>query len=96
MFCALSQLDSASLSANAQEIRRMARRPIGRIRAAADCAICNGPMATGEVARLLPRGVMVHVRCVEQLIARLDEAVPQREPACAGELPFDGEPLVVE
>jgi hypothetical protein len=45
-------------------------------------------MRTGEQARLLPRGVVVHVQCVEQLVARLDAAVPQREPTQPGELSF--------
>jgi hypothetical protein len=96
MSCMLSHLDSADLLANARQIRGMTQRPIGRLRAAAACAICTGSMATGERARLLPKGVVAHVRCVEQLIARLDEAMPRRELAPAGELPFDGEPLVVE
>jgi hypothetical protein len=96
MPCVLSRLDPAGLQANAAEIHRLARRPIGRLHAAAGCAICTGPMRAGEQARVLPRGVVVHVSCVEQLIARLDEAVPQREPACAAELPFEGEGLEVK
>jgi hypothetical protein len=94
--CALSRLDSADLAANAREIRRLAKRPIGKLYAAADCAACSRPMATGERAHLLPRGVVVHVECVEQLIAQLDAAVPQREPTQPEDLPFEGEPLVVE
>jgi hypothetical protein len=82
--------------AHSREIRGMAKRPIGRIRAAADCAICSQPIRTGEQARLLPKGVVVHIRCAEELIARLDKAVPKQEPTQPEDLPFDGEPLEVE
>jgi hypothetical protein len=96
MPCVLSHLDPAGLRANARGIRRLTKRPIGRLRVAADCAICTQPMATSEKAHLLPRGVVVHVRCVQYLITRLDEAVPQREPVLPGELSFEGEGLEVK
>jgi hypothetical protein len=94
--CMLSQLDSGDLLANARQIRGMAKRPVGRLRAKADCAVCTGPMAMGEPARLLPKGVVGHVRCVEQLIARLDKAAPTQELPQPAELSFEGEGLEVK
>jgi hypothetical protein len=51
----LSHLDSADLKANAREIRHLAKRPIGRLRAAATCAICTALMRVGEAAHFLPK-----------------------------------------
>jgi hypothetical protein len=92
----LMRLDRTDILAHALEIRGMAKRPIGKLRCAADCAICSQPMRVGEAARLLPKKVVSHPKCVEQLVMRLDEAIPKREPVPAGELPFEGEPFVVE
>jgi hypothetical protein len=92
----LMRLDRTDILAHAREIRGMAKRPIAKLRSAAGCAICTRPMRVGEAARLLPKKIVAHPKCVEQLVTRLDEAIPKGEPVPAGELPFEGEPLVVE
>jgi hypothetical protein len=90
------RLTAAEILASAKEIRSIARRPIGRICARADCVICGQSMAAGASAQMVAKQAWAHPACVCALRVRLDEAMPRRQAAHQGELLFEGDPLEVK
>jgi hypothetical protein len=94
--CAMAGLSDAATLAHAKSIRSMAKKPIGRTCARTDCPICGQSIPAGAMASLLTRQVAAHMDCVHGLRQRLEEIAPKREPAPAGELPFNDAFIEVE